>query len=292
MEGRIVKGIAGFYYVHVEDKGVYECKAKGIFRNRKEKPLVGDKVEIDILNEETMEGNIRDILPRTSELIRPNVANIDQAMIVFALKDPEPNLNLLDRFLVGMERQQVKTVICFNKADLVDDSWIEELTKTYSACGCQIITASVYEKQGIETIKAALKGKTTALAGPSGVGKSSIFNTISPEFKMETGQVSDKIRRGKHTTRHSELIYIGEDTYIMDTPGFSSFYIEGLEKEELKEFFNEFAEHEPYCKFQGCVHINEPVCGVKDALAEGKISQTRYENYKLLYEELKDKKKW
>ncbi len=292
MEGRIVKGIAGFYYVHVENKGVYECKAKGIFRNRKEKPLVGDKVEIDILNEETMEGNIRDILPRSSELIRPNVANIDQAMIVFALKDPEPNLNLLDRFLVGMERQQVKTVICFNKADLVDETWIEELTKTYSACGCQVITASVYEKQGIDIIREALKGKTTALAGPSGVGKSSIFNMISPDFKMETGTVSDKIRRGKHTTRHSELIYIGEDTYIMDTPGFSSFYVEDLEKEDLKEFFYEFGEYEPYCKFQGCVHINEPVCGVKDALEEGKISQTRYENYKLLYEELKGKKKW
>ena len=292
MEGRIVKGIAGFYYVHVENKGVYECKAKGIFRNRKEKPLVGDKVEIDILNEETMEGNIRDILTRSSELIRPNVANIDQAMIVFALKDPEPNLNLLDRFLVGMERQQVKTVICFNKADLVDETWIEELTKTYSACGCQVNTASVYEKQGIDIIREALKGKTTALAGPSGVGKSSIFNMISPDFKMETGTVSDKIRRGKHTTRHSELIYIGEDTYIMDTPGFSSFYVEDLEKEDLKEFFYEFGEYEPYCKFQGCVHINEPVCGVKDALEEGKISQTRYENYKLLYEELKGKKKW
>ena len=292
MEGRIVKGIAGFYYVHVENKGVYECKAKGIFRNRKEKPLVGDKVEIDILNEETMEGNICDILPRSSELIRPNVANIDQAMIVFALKDPEPNLNLLDRFLVGMERQQVKTVICFNKADLVDETWIEELTRTYSACGCQVITASVYEKQGIDIIREALKGKTTALAGPSGVGKSSIFNMISPDFKMETGTVSDKIRRGKHTTRHSELIYIGEDTYIMDTPGFSSFYVEDLEKEDLKEFFYEFGEYEPYCKFQGCVHINEPVCGVKDALEEGKISQTRYENYKLLYEELKGKKKW
>jgi len=292
MEGRIVKGIAGFYYVHVENKGVYECKAKGIFRNRKEKPLVGDKVEIDILNEETMEGNIKDILPRSSELIRPNVANIDQAMIVFALKDPEPNLNLLDRFLIGMERQQVKTVICFNKADLVDESRIDELSKIYSACGCQVIIASVYEKQGIETIRKALKGKTTALAGPSGVGKSSIFNTISPDFKMETGRVSDKIRRGKHTTRHSELIYIGEDTYIMDTPGFSSFYVEDLEKEDLKEFFYEFGEYEPYCKFQGCVHMNEPVCDVKDALEEGKISKSRYENYKLLYNELKDKKKW
>jgi transcriptional regulator with XRE-family HTH domain len=149
-----------------------------------------------------------------------------------------------------------------------------------------------FEKQGIDIIREALKGKTTALAGPSGVGKSSIFNMISPDFKMETGTVSDKIRRGKHTTRHSELIYIGEDTYIMDTPGFSSFYVEDLEKEDLKEFFYEFGEYEPYCKFQGCVHINEPVCGVKDALEEGKISQTRYENYKLLYEELKGKKKW
>lgn len=292
MEGRIIKGIAGFYYVHVEQQGIYECKAKGIFRNRKEKPLVGDRVEIAVLNEETKEGNIQDILPRTSELIRPNVANIDQAMIVFALKDPEPNLNLLDRFLVGMERQQVQTVICFNKADLVDETWIRKLQTIYSSCGCQVITASVYEKQGLEAIRHALKGKTTALAGPSGVGKSSIFNMISPEFKMETGQVSDKIRRGKHTTRHSELIYIGEDTYIMDTPGFSSFYIDGLEKEELKEYFYEFGQYEPYCRFQGCVHIKEPVCGVKEALSDGRISSSRYDNYRLLYEELKDKKKW
>lgn len=292
MEGRIIKGIAGFYYVHVEQQGIYECKAKGIFRNRKEKPLVGDRVEITVLNEATKEGNIQDILPRTSELIRPNVANIDQAMIVFALKDPEPNLNLLDRFLVGMERQQVQTVICFNKADLVDETWIRKLQTIYSSCGCQVITASVYEQQGLEAIRQALKGKTTALAGPSGVGKSSIFNMISPEFKMETGQVSDKIRRGKHTTRHSELIYIGEDTYIMDTPGFSSFYIDGLEKEELKEYFYEFGQYEPYCRFQGCVHIKEPVCGVKEALSDGRISSSRYDNYRLLYEELKDKKKW
>ena len=292
MEGRIVKGIGGFYYVYVEQEGLFECKAKGVFRNRKEKPLVGDRVVIDILNKETMKGNINRILPRSSELIRPNVANIDQALVVFALKEPDPNLNLLDRFLIGMERQHVKTVICFNKADLVSDSYLEEMKNIYHNCGCDVLTSSVYEEKGIEEIKAILKGKTTALAGPSGVGKSSIFNMVSPDFKMETGQVSDKIKRGKHTTRHSELIPIGEDTYIMDTPGFSSFYIDGIEKEELKEFFPEFADHEPYCKFQGCVHINEPVCGVKDALSDGDISQSRYENYKLLYEELKEKKKW
>lgn len=292
MEGRIVKGIAGFYYVYVEKEGLFECKAKGIFRNRKEKPLVGDKVEIDVLSKEKMEGNIKRILPRHNELIRPNVANIDQALIVFALKEPDPNLNLLDRFLIGMERQKVKTVICFNKADLVSDEYLEEMKNIYLNCGCEVLSSSVYEEKGIEEIQAVLKGKTTALAGPSGVGKSSIFNMVSPDFKMETGTVSDKIKRGKHTTRHSELIPIGEDTYIMDTPGFSSFYIEGMEKEDLKEFFPEFLEHEPYCKFQGCVHINEPVCGVKDALLEGEISQSRYDNYKLLYEELKDKKKW
>lgn len=292
MEGRIVKGIAGFYYVYVENEGLFECKAKGVFRNRKEKPLVGDKVEIDVLSKEKMEGNIKRILPRYKELIRPNVANIDQALVVFALKEPDPNLNLLDRFLIGMERQQVKTVICFNKADLVSDVYLQEIKDIYRNCGCDVLSSSVYEQKGMEEIKEVLKGKTTALAGPSGVGKSSIFNMVSPDFKMETGSVSEKIKRGKHTTRHSELIPIGEDTYIMDTPGFSSFYVEGMEKENLKDFFPEFIKHEPYCKFQGCVHINEPVCGVKDALTEGEISESRYNNYKLLYEELKDKKKW
>lgn len=292
MEGRIVKGIAGFYYVYVEQKGLYECKAKGIFRNKKWKPLVGDRVIIDILNDEKKEGNIKEILPRTSELIRPNVANIDQALVVFAVTHPEPNLNLLDRFLIGMARQNVKTIICFNKTDLVEKEKQKELLTTYENCGCQVFFSSVYEKSGIEEIRQILKGKTTALAGPSGVGKSSIFNCLSPDFKMETGEVSEKIKRGRHTTRHSELIPIGEDTYIMDTPGFSSFYVEGMEKEELKEYFSEFAQYEPYCKFQGCLHLNEPICGVKDAVEEGMISKSRYENYKLLYEELKDKKKW
>lgn len=292
MEGRIVKGIAGFYYVHVEGNGLYECKAKGIFRNKKKKPLVGDRVLIDLLNEETKEGNIRDILPRTSELIRPNVANIDQALVVFALTEPEPNFNLLDRFLIGMERQQVKTTICFNKSDLVSEETQKKILNIYSHCGMKVIVTSVSTQEGMDQIREILEGCTTALAGPSGVGKSSIFNSLSPDFKMETGRVSEKIKRGRHTTRHSELIPIGNNTYIMDTPGFSSFYIEGLEKEELKDYFYEFAPYEPYCKFQGCVHINEPVCGVKEALLEGKISESRYENYKLFYEELKDKKKW
>ncbi|MDO4555271.1 MAG: ribosome small subunit-dependent GTPase A [Lachnospiraceae bacterium] len=292
MQGRIVKGIAGFYYVYVERMGLYECKAKGVFRNRKWKPLVGDRVSIDLLSEDDKEGNIIDILPRTSELIRPNVANIDQAFIVFALTHPEPNLNLLDRFLIGMERQQVPTVICFNKTDLVCDEEQDKLLDIYKNCGCKVFFSSVYEKEGIEEIRQMLRGKTTAFAGPSGVGKSSLFNCLSPDFKMETGAVSEKIKRGKHTTRHTELIPIEEDTFIMDTPGFSSFYIDELEKEELKDYFYEFIQYEPYCKFQGCVHINEPVCGVKDAVSEGKISRSRYENYKLLYEELKDKKRW
>ena len=292
MQGKIVKGISGFYYVHVVGTGIYECKAKGVFRNQKIKPLVGDNVEIAVIDEENKKGNVEAILPRKNELIRPAVSNIDMALVIFAAAKPDPNFNLLDRFLCMMEYQKVPVTICFNKCDLVTDEQKQELEAIYKPAGYDVIFTSAKAGIHLDDLKERLKGKTTTVAGPSGVGKSSIFNMISPEFKMETGRVSDKIRRGKHTTRHSELIYIGEDTYIMDTPGFSSFYIEGLEKEELKEFFNEFAEHEPYCKFQGCVHINEPVCGVKDALAEGKISQTRYENYKLLYNELKDKKKW
>ena len=292
MEGRIVKGIAGFYYVYVEKEGLFECKAKGVFRNRKEKPLVGDKVDIDVLSKEKMEGNIKRILPRKSELIRPNVANIDQALVVFALKEPDPNLNLLDRFLIGMERQQVKTVICFNKSDLVSDEYLQQMKHIYENCGCQVLSSSVYEQKGIDEIREVLKGKTTALAGPSGVGKSSIFNMVSPDFKMETGSVSDKIKRGKHTTRHSELIPIGEDTYIMDTPGFSSLYTNEFEKEELKYYFTEFEPYEGTCRFLGCDHVHEPDCAVKEALAEGKIHPIRYENYLEMYKELKEKRRY
>lgn len=291
--GKIIKGIAGFYYVHVSGKGTYECKAKGAFRSKKVKPLVGDNVLIDVISEEQMTGNIVEILPRHNELLRPAVANVDQALLVFAVKDPKPNLNLLDRFLMMMLKQEVPTIICFNKLDIASEKMQRDLQRIYGNCGCKIMFTSTYTEDGIHKVKELLRGKTTALAGPSGVGKSSLLNCLQPETKMETGAISEKIRRGKHTTRHSELIYVEEDTYVMDTPGFSSLFVDMFEREEVKDYFYEFREYDDYCRFQGCMHLSEPDCGVKEALAEGKISKERYESYQVIYEEVKNrKKKW
>ncbi len=293
MQGKIVKGIAGFYYVYTKEKDcIYECKAKGIFRKDNLKPLVGDDVEMTVLDEENKTGNIADILPRKNALIRPAVANIDQALVIFAMTKPEPNLNLLDRFLLMMKQQGETCIICFNKKDLAGREEEQRLAAVYESSGCQIVFVSAKEKLGLDALRKLLKGKTTTVAGPSGVGKSSLINELQSVTKMETGSISEKIARGKHTTRHSELIAAGEDTYILDTPGFSSLGLFDLEKEELKEFYPEFERYENICRFPHCVHINEPDCEVKAAVEQGKISKERYENYKLLYEELSKRKKY
>lgn len=292
MIGKIMKGIAGFYYVGVVESGVYECKAKGVFRKDKIKPLVGDDVEIEVLNEEEKLGNIVKILPRRSELIRPAVANIDQALVIFAAREPKPNLSLLDRFLVIMEKQDVPVIICFNKQDLCDDEEVGRLKEIYEACGYPVVLASAKQGEGIEEIKSRLRGKTTTVAGPSGVGKSSLTNLLQNEVQMETGEISKKLGRGRHTTRHSQIIQIEEDTWLYDTPGFTSFYVEEIEKEELRFYFREFSKYEGTCRFQGCTHTHEPGCMVKNALEEGKISKERYENYLELYGELKEKRRY
>ncbi len=292
MQGKIIKGIAGFYYVHVPGMGVYECKAKGVFRKDKQKPLVGDDVEIHVLKEEEKKGNIEVLLPRKSELIRPAVANIDQALVIFSIVKPQPNFNLLDRFLIMMEQQGIPSIICFNKMDIDVQQEGENYEAIYKDCGYKTMCISAREGNGIDELKELLHNQTTTVAGPSGVGKSSLINRLQSGIQMETGDISAKIERGKHTTRHSELIAIEGNTYILDTPGFSSLGLFDMDKEDLTNYYREFAKHEQFCKFGGCAHINEPVCGIKDAVQTNEISSLRYENYKLLYEELKNRKKY
>lgn len=292
MTGKIIKGIGGFYYVVCENGVTYECKAKGVFRNRKIKPLVGDNVEIEILDAKKNLGNIEDILPRFNWLNRPAVANVDQTVIIFAVSAPAPNFNLLDRFLINMEQHEVPTIICFNKIDLEGFRQSEDICRSYTKSGYEVLFISAESGYGINTLEAVIKGKTTVFAGPSGVGKSSTLNSLFPDANVQTGGLSEKIQRGKHTTRHSELMFVDDDTYIMDTPGFSSLYTEGIEAEDLKLYFPEIAAYTGTCKFNMCNHISEPGCLVKEAVGDGRISKMRYDDYVMIYNELKEKRKW
>lgn len=291
MKGRIIKGIAGFYYVHAEGCGTYECKAKGVFRNQKLKPLVGDLVEIEILDEEEKTGNMVEILPRQSELIRPAVANVDQALVIFAAAKPKPNLSLLDRFLIMMDQQGIETIICFNKKDEATEEERIRLQNIYAGCGSRVLFTCAKQGQGVDELRELLLGHTTTVAGPSGVGKSTLINLLVPDAGMETGKISEKIDRGKHTTRHSELFRMDTDSYIFDTPGFSSLELAGMEKEELRYSFPEFREYEGICRFQGCMHQKEPGCRVKEAVQAGFINKERYESYTILFQDLQEREK-
>ena len=293
MLGRILKGIAGFYYVETKDALVYECKAKGIFRKTGIKPIVGDNVEIEIIDEDNRQGNLVDVLPRKNCLYRPPVANVDQAVILFAIVKPDPNYNLLDRFLIMMRQQDLPVIICFNKQDIATKQEAKELHDAYEKCGYHVLFISVKEEKGLDELKALLKGKTSTLAGPSGVGKSSLLNKLVPEARMETSELSRKIDRGKNTTRHSELFYVkelsdeSEETFIIDTPGFTSLELREVTAETLMNYYPEFEPFEPQCRFGGCSHIAEPDCGVKNALESGELSKVRYDNYKIIYSDLK-----
>lgn len=294
MRGRILKGIAGFYYVETKDLKVYECKAKGIFRRSGIKPIVGDNVEIEIIDEDNRQGNLTDILPRKNCLYRPPVANVDQAVILFAIVKPDPNYNLLDRFLITMRQQDLPVIICFNKQDIATEEEQKELHDAYEKCGYKVLFVSVKEDRGLDELKKLLKGKTSTLAGPSGVGKSSLLNRLVPDADMQIGELSRKIDRGKNTTRHSELFFVkelsedGRDTFIIDTPGFTSLEIRDVSADELMGYYPEFEEHEPFCRFGGCSHIAEPDCGVKAALEAGELSKVRYDNYRIIYKDLKN----
>ena len=294
MRGKIIRGVGGLYFVCTADGPspmVFECRAKGIFRRDGKKPLPGDEVEMDVLDREKGLGNIRELLPRHSELIRPAVANVDQALVIFSIVMPAPNFNLLDRFLIMMEQQGLKSIICFNKCDADRQGNGAEYRKIYERCGYKALTVSALYGEGIEELKSLLAGKTTVAAGPSGVGKSSIVNCLQTETVMQTGEISARIERGKHTTRHTELICMGEASFILDTPGFSSLDLFRLSKEQLSGYYPEFAEHGKSCRFGDCAHLEEPGCGVKRAVESGAVSRLRYGNYRLLYGELERQEK-
>ncbi|MBP3878178.1 MAG: ribosome small subunit-dependent GTPase A [Lachnospiraceae bacterium] len=288
MTGKIVRGIAGFYYVYVAGSGIYECKAKGIFRKQKLKPLTGDTVRFEIVHEKDMEGNITEILPRKNVLERPPAANVDQAVLFFAAKSPDPNPVLIDRFLIMMDMKGIPCIPVMNKEDLLAEETQKLYEEAYRDSGHPIMFISVKEHTGVEELKGLLKGKTTILAGPSGAGKSSFTNIFQDQVHMETGEISKKLARGKNTTRHCELIPVDETTFLCDTPGFTALDTFGLEKEELKNYYDEFLPYSSGCRFDGCVHISEPDCAVKEALASGRLSGLRYRNYQTIYEDLKE----
>ncbi len=289
IKGRITKGVGGLYFVDTGD-GVISCKPKGIFRKDGKKPLVGDYVEVSELPDGT--GQIVDIVDRINSLIRPEVANASQAMLVFAVTSPKPSLNLADRFLINMEKSGVSTILVFNKADIATPEEIEAIKKSYVGTGYSVYFISAKNEEGTDELKALLHGKTTVLAGPSGVGKSTLVNILQSQAEMQTGTISERIMRGKHTTRHSEVLRVDEESFIIDTPGFTSFDIFDTEPSDLFRLYPEMKDCDGMCRFTGCAHINEPDCEVKNRVKGGLISKTRYENYKLLYTELKNRKKY
>ena len=291
INGKIIKGIGGFYYVDTE-KGLYECRARGIFRKNKITPLVGDRVSISVVDEENKKGVVEEIEERDTELVRPPIANVDKALIVFAIKNPAPNLSLLDRFIVLAEKENLEIVIVFTKVDLdADGELLEELKSIYEVSGYKVIPVSNKLKLNIDKIKEELKENTVVFAGPSGVGKSSLLNEVDKNFELKTGEVSDKIKRGKHTTRHAELLKLECGGMVADTPGFSSLTLDDIDESELKEYFIEFDKHDD-CRFGSrCIHENEPSCAVKEAVENGEISKKRYESYIQLLNEIRSGKR-
>lgn len=291
MTGVIVKGVGGRYVVSV--KGVrYLCIAKGLFRKKQLTPTVGDRVEITPISETTeFKANIVSILPRKTLLIRPPVANATKIVLVVGAANPDPNLRQLDKMIIHAERQGLRTVICINKIDL-SPIRAEELSRIYHQSGYPVYCTDAASGEGVSSLLNEIKSEITAFSGPSGVGKSTLINYLVGYEVAEMGEISKKNRRGKHTTRHVELIELGSDTWIFDTPGFTSLDISGISVEKLNQYFLEFGKFSDSCKFSNCQHKNEPDCAVIAAVEQGKICKERYDSYLGIYEEIKNKEKY
>ena len=288
MNDRIIKALSGFYYVQTED-GVVECRARGKFRKEGVSPLVGDFVTI---SRSGKSGTVEEILPRKNSFIRPAVANVDLLVLLASCAIPQTEPFLIDRVLAIAGQQGVEPLICVNKNDLEPG---EGLAGIYRRAGFRVVVTSAETGEGIDELRAAISGKLSAFTGNSGVGKSSILNALCPELKLAVGEVSEKLGRGRHTTRHIELYSLGNGTFVADTPGFSSFDTERMDlvlKDQLQYAFSDFAPYLGKCQFQDCAHLKEPGCAVRAALERGEIELTRYESYKRLYEMAKEIKPW
>ncbi|MDF2950113.1 MAG: rsgA [Sedimentibacter sp.] len=286
IDGIIIRGVGGNYYVDTGNK-LIECRARGLFRLKNIKPLVGDKVLIRLTEEDENQGYIEEIKERSNEMVRPPVANAEQLLIFFAVTNPEPSFLLLDKLLIAAETNKLKPIICFNKCDLADEKLKKEYENIFVNTDYRIIFTSKNEEDSLIEIKNILKDKLTVFSGPSGVGKSSIMNAVQPDFQLKTGEISDKLKRGKHTTRHAEIYKLDSGGYVVDTPGFSSFELEGIGEFDLKEYYPEIKKYDSGCRFADCLHYKEPNCVIKDAVNDGLISHTRYNNYLRLLEEIR-----
>lgn len=288
-QGQIRKALSGYYYVQYEGE-LIQCRGRGVFRNRGESPLVGDIV--DFTRDGNSDGTVTKIHERKNALVRPPIANVDQAILVFSVKEPNFNTVLLDRFLVVLESFHIQPIICLTKMDLLNEKEHEELARyisDYEEFGYQVFTTSKGDTTLMNKVELLLKDRVTVLAGQSGVGKSTLLNTLLPDLNLKTGEISQSLGRGKHTTRHVELIEVCGGL-LADTPGFSSFDFDTIEKEELTNCFPEFVQLADQCKFRGCIHTKEPKCAVKTALDEGTVKQYRYEHYEQFLQEIIDRK--
>lgn len=292
-DGQIVKAISGFYYVRTHDQEIVRCRARGKFKFQKKKqtPLVGDLVQFDQTG--LGEGVITFVQPRTTELKRPPIANVDQAVVVCSLKEPDFQQVALDRFLVHAEYEQLEIVICLTKKDLIEsDQEIKRIQRIYQQTGYPIVVTSILTKEGLDELKQRLIGKVSVFAGQSGVGKSSLLNDLLPEQKLETGTVSRKLGRGRHTTRQVELLPLPEGGQVADTPGFSQLSFHGVQAEQLKYLFPEFADPNQNCRYRGCLHEQEPDCVVREEVEAGNIANSRYRHYLHFLEEIREKRRY